>query len=246
MDAPVAQAIAIASAGILSPGSILIALLLLSADDGRRKALAYALGYFATYFSIGTAAILVTGQLASSDGPALPSWPYIAIGLLLLGLAIRKWTTATPDTPALPGLFAKIDEMSGIKLLGLGTLVACLNIKNLSLFLSAIGPLIEAKLPIIAAVQAIVVVVFVFCLSVFGPIALVVIGGRHATSVLARLKRELTRHSHVITLVILIVLCIAMLARGVYGTFLAPARSSSRATAHFDISVMIESSTLAA
>ncbi len=64
MNVELAEALVIASAGIFSPGSLLIVLLLLNTRGGIRTSAAYVAGYAASYALIGLASLIAVQKLA--------------------------------------------------------------------------------------------------------------------------------------------------------------------------------------
>ncbi len=88
------QALVLASAGLLSVGSITLVILLLLSDQGWRNGLGYALGYTSAYTLIGISVVVLGYRTAENNTgePELFS-PILlmVLGTLLLWLALRNW-----------------------------------------------------------------------------------------------------------------------------------------------------------
>jgi threonine/homoserine/homoserine lactone efflux protein len=221
METTLLKAVALASGGILSPGSILLTLLMLGSHRGLRKALAYYLGYTGSYLIMGIGTVLLSAPAKNVVGPAeaTPSsfgaWFSLFLGALLLFLAFRTWRNKQ-HSPRPPRFFQKIDKLPASRLFGLGIFVAFVNMKNLSIFIAAIAIIVDARLPPSEGVLISVIATLVFSLAVLGPILLFAAGRARAQPVLESLRKTLETRSRRVTLTVLTLFGTLMLARGIH------------------------------
>jgi len=182
----VLKALAVASGGVLSFGSILLVIVLLSSKGGLAKASAYVAGYGGTYLLVGLVWLSVSGLggAPADDGSAqtqVAAWAQLGFGLLLLGIGANTWRKQ-PDPEAEQGsrMLAKVDAMSWRGLFGFGVIIVLINVKNAAVFLSALSLLAQAKLEIVARVVVLSALVAVFCGVLVMPIVLVLLFRRRA------------------------------------------------------------------
>ena len=222
MQAAVFESLAVASGGILSIGSILIVLLLLSARGGATKAAAYCAGYCGGYLVMGTG-LLVLGHRLAETTPVTAAEPNnvgptvaIVLGGLLLFFGLKRWRQPpAPDAPP-PRLFAHLDQLTAPKALGFGLLVTVINLKNLAIFLSAIAILAEARLPLGQSLPAGVAVTAVFTGAVLAPLIVYALLRERADPWLSALRRFLERNSRPLTIGVMLLFGAVFLLRGLF------------------------------
>ncbi len=184
-QALVLKALAVASGGVLSFGSILLVIVLLGSKGGLAKASAYVAGYGGTYLLVGLVWLTSGLGVALGDGPSGQgqgiAWAKLGFGLLLLGLGANTWRKPQ-DPEVVPGsaMLRKLDAMSWPGLFGFGVLIVLVNVKNAAVFLSALSLLAQAKLEIVARIAALSALVAVFSGVLVLPIVLVVLFRRRA------------------------------------------------------------------
>jgi len=155
---------------------------------------------------------------ASTDTTASDSvsWLTIALGALLLVLALRTWRKrpAAGAEPELPTWMAGIDTLAPGKALGLGSLLAAANPKNLVLVAAAAAGLAQLGVSTGDAVVALVVFVCVASLSVGGPVAYYFVGGDRAKAALEELKTWLGVNNAAVMTVLFLVFGALLIANG--------------------------------
>lgn len=216
------QALGIATGGLLSVGSILIVLLLLSTAHGLRKGLAYYLGYSGSYLAIGTLFVLVGGRFhAGGDGRGggalLGSSLFVILGALFLFFALRRWRTPPPEVAALPRWFTALDQAMPRKVFRIGAMVAALNFKNLAIYLSAVAVIPGKGLSVLEIAFVLAAIVLTFCAGVLFPVVLFALFSERAMPLLQAMRRGLTRHNHKLSLVLFTLFGALFLARGIRG-----------------------------
>jgi len=192
------QSLILASAGLLSVGSITLVILLLISDRGWHNGLAYALGYISAYTVIGVSAVVTGARVAEKGDGETGLWLPIllmVLGALLLWLSWRNWRKPASESREGPRFFAIVDKITPPKAFAFGATVTVINFKNLALFLTALSVVILSDLLSVQKIVITVLVVLVFCLSVIIPVLIYVAFPRRARDLLNRLKDTLERHS---------------------------------------------------
>ena len=195
------EALIIASAGLLSVGSITLVILLLISDRGWHNGLGYALGYISAYTIIGVSVVVfgyrVADNRAKESGLFFPIL-LIILGTLLLWLALRNWRKPTSADKEEPRFFSIVDTITPPKAFGFGAMISVINYKNLALFLTAISVVIVSDLFITDKVVITLLVVLVFCLSVTIPVVTYMTFPKRAKDILISFRQFLSRHRRLI------------------------------------------------
>lgn len=167
---------------------------------------------FAVVYAIADAAGAGTRGTASDS----VSWLRIALGVLLLWLAVRTWQKRPEPgaTPELPNWMADIDAVAPGKALVLGILLSSANPKNLILVVGAATGLAQLSVSTGDAVAALVVFVIVGSLTVAGPVTYYLIGGEGARATLTELKGWLAAHSNAVMTALFLVFGVILIASG--------------------------------
>ncbi len=192
------QALVLASAGLLSVGSITLVILLLLSDRGWHNGLGYALGYTCAYTIIGVS-VVVFGYRAVENNTEDPSLVLpillMVLGTLLLWLAQRNWRKPVSENQEEPRFFSVVDKITPLKAFGFGAIISVVNIKNLALFLTALSVVVVSDLFITEKIFITLLVVLVFCLSVIIPVVIYIAFPKRAKDLLNSIRQFLNRHS---------------------------------------------------
>lgn len=215
------QSLALASVGIISPGSITLVILLLMSDRGWHNGLAYMAGYIGMYTAIGVA-VLIVGVNAVERGSSEPSQTtsivLILLGLLLFALTLRNWRKGVDENGRKPSRFSKIiDSITPLKAFAFAATIAVINVKNLAIFLSAVSVLLLSNLLLATKLAILVPLVLVFCLSVIIPVVIYVAFPNRANDYLTRIKQTIDRYSRPLGLIVPLILGTLLLYRGLSG-----------------------------
>lgn len=212
------QTLLLASAGILSFGSITLVILLLISDRGWVNGLAYALGYTCAYTAIGVAAVLL-GYRSSGGASGEPGivFPLILLllGLLLLWMGWRNQRKAPDEDTGTSRFFAVVDSITPIRALGFGAAVTVINFKNLALFLTALSVVILSPLPLTERLTVALLAALVFSLSVLIPVLIYLALPRRANALLNAFKAALERHSRAIGIYAPLIFGLIFLLKGI-------------------------------
>lgn len=216
------QSLALASVGIISPGSITIVILLLMSSRGWHNGLAYMFGYVSMYSLIGVLVLVLGVQRSADNAPSeqtlTTSIFLIALGLLLLALTIRNWRKPAAEKSDQPSRFSKIiDSITPLKAFGFAATIAVINLKNLAIFLSAVSVLLLSNLLLPTKLTILVPLVLTFCTSVIAPVIIYVAFPKRANEYLTRIKQTIDNYSRPLGLVMPLILGILLLYRGIFG-----------------------------
>ncbi len=216
----IVESLILASAGLLSVGSITIVILLLMSERGWLSGLAYMTGYLSAYSVIGAAAVLVGYQTAESSSSAAEitsSVVLLLLAALLLWMAQRNWRRRRMPLEQRPRLFTLVDQMTPVKALALGAAVTVVNVKNLAIFLSAVSVVIVSGLAVsvkllIAGLDAVV-----FSAAVVIPVLVYLSSPDRARERLGRIQQALQEHRRPIGIWVPVVFGTLFLVQGLRG-----------------------------
>lgn len=220
MLAPLMKALAVASAGTVAVGVILLTLVLLSTPRGLTKAASFWTAYTAGYAGIGVVALLL-GERVQSDGEGggrAGVWASLVVGGLMLTIAFRTWRKPAGEVGP-PKIFERLDKLTARRLFLFGLFVPLINFKNMAIFLSAVSILVTAKLSPAQSFASLAAVVFLFTAGVLTPIVLFAVGRARAEPLLARFRAALERNTRPITIGVLTLFGSVFTGRGLYLLF---------------------------
>jgi hypothetical protein len=203
----------------ISPIPIVGVILVLFSSRARSDGPAFLLGWIVG-LSVLAAVVyaLANGANASTDSSASDSvsWLHVGLGVLLLGLALRRWRKrpAPGAEPAMPKWMQSLDSISPLRALGLGVLLSGVNPKNLVLTIGAAAGLGQLDIGTGDAVVSLVVFVVIGSLSIAGPVVYALAAGDRARHRLDDVKAWLTLHNSAVMAVLLLVFGVVLIAKG--------------------------------
>ncbi|MBB5788981.1 GAP family protein [Jiangella mangrovi] len=204
----------------LSPLPIVAVVLMLGGTRGRSNGPAFLAGWLLGLAVVGTVVLLVAGALGPGDDgePAdWVSWVKLALGVLVLLLALRTWRTRPSDDGGLPGWMSALDSWTAGKAFGLGAALSAANPKNLMLTIAAAAAIAQTGAS--AGSQAVALAVFVVIggLGPGLPVVIDLVMGARAARLLAQLKSWLARHNAAVLTVVLLVIGAKLIGDAVAG-----------------------------
>jgi threonine/homoserine/homoserine lactone efflux protein len=205
----------------LTPLQLVGVVLVLGGPNGRAAGPSFLIGWLAALGAVTVVAILLIEKLGQGGRAASPfvHWLQFAVGLLLLGTAIRLWRTRPLDgaEAAMPKWLASIGEAGPLRAFVVGALMAFANPKTLALVLAAMTSLAYLTL----SMQQVAAFAFFFVILGSSPlIALVLahaVGGQKTNTRIERLKSFMLRNNNVILMVVFAMLGMSVLGNGVSG-----------------------------
>ena len=198
----------------LSPVPIIAVVLMLTSRKAKVNGPAFILGWLIGLGIVGAIALALagTGGASKSGSPAAwVSWVKIALGILLLLVAVRQFRTRPPgdEEPQMPKWMATIDNTTPPAALGLAPVLSGANPKNLLLAIGGAAAIAGTGIP--SGQQAIAYLIFALIgtLGVGIPVVIYFAMGKRSEKLLAGLKDWMSAHNAVI----MTVLCLIIAAK---------------------------------
>jgi hypothetical protein len=206
----------------LSPLPIIAVVLMLTSHRARVNGPVFVVGWLAGLGVVGAIVLAVAdpGGASQSGGPATwVSWVKIALGVLLLLVAVRQFRGRPRggEEPKMPKWMATIDNTKPAAAFGLAALLSGANPKNL--LLAAAGGAAIAQTGIGGGQQAIAYLVFALTgtLGVGIPVGIYVVMGDRSGKLLAGLKDWMSAHNAVIMTVLCLIIAAKLIGDGISG-----------------------------
>jgi threonine/homoserine/homoserine lactone efflux protein len=205
----------------ISPIPIIAAILmLLSAKAGGTSA-GFLLGWVAGIAVATTAftALAGAGFGGSGEPSAAVSWIKIAVGVLLLLLAVRQWRGRPKPgaDAALPKWMSAIDTVTPVKAVGLGFLLSAVNPKNLLMCVAAGAAIGSGGLSGGEDVVAVAVFTVLAASTVAVPVLAYAAARDRLRGPLDELKEWLQTHNAAVMSVLLLVIGTVLIGKGIGG-----------------------------
>jgi len=198
----------------LSPIPIIAVVLMLTSRKAKVNGPLFVLGWLIGLGVVGAIVLSIAGPAgaSTSGSPATwVSWVKIALGVLLLLIAVRQFRGRPRggEQPQMPTWMSTIDRTTPFAALGLAALLSGLNPKNLLLAVS--GGAAIAQTGIAGGQQAIAYLVFALIgtLGVGIPVGIYFALGKRSERLLGELKDWMSQHNAVI----MAVLCLVIAAK---------------------------------
>jgi hypothetical protein len=198
----------------LSPIPIIAVVLMLTSRKARVNGPAFVLGWLIGLGIVGAIVLSLAGTAGASKSgspAAWVSWVEIALGVLLLLVAVRQFRSRPHggEEAQMPKWMATIDKTSPPAALGLAAVLSGANPKNLLLAVG--GAAAIAQTGISAGQQAVAYLVFALIgtLGVGIPVLIYFAMGQRSEKLLAGLKDWMSQHNAVI----MTVLCLIIAAK---------------------------------
>lgn len=210
---PVIMAIA------LTPIQIVAVIMILGGPNARASGPAFLVGWLAALSAVTAVAILLVEQLDDSNRTPLVHWLQIALGILLLWVALRLWQKRPRDDaePAPPKWLSSIGDARPGRACFLGAALCAGNPKIVALVLAGMSSLAYLSL----SPSEVIAVAIAFILLGSSPvIALVLahaVGGDSTEGSIEALKTFMLRNNNVILMVVFALLGTSVIGNGISG-----------------------------
>jgi threonine/homoserine/homoserine lactone efflux protein len=206
----------------ISPVPIIAVVLMLTTRRGRVNGPVFVLGWLCGLAVVGAIVLSVMGPsgAGSSGSPATwVSWVKIALGVLLLLLAVRQFRgrPAGDETAAMPKWMAAIDTIKPPGAFGLAAVLAGVNPKNLLMAVG--GAAAIAQTGISGAQQAVAYAIFALIgtIGVGIPVGIYFALGDRSASILRDLKDWMGRNNAVIMAVLCLIIGVKLIGDAIGG-----------------------------
>lgn len=218
MGAVIGEFLPLAVGVAISPIPIVAVVLMLLSRAAGATGSGFALGWVAGIAVVTAVVVALANTLAGSedDSPSAGvSWLKIALGAVLLGLALRQWRDRADTT--VPGWMHAIDRMTFARAAGLGVLLSAVNPKNLLLCVSAGVVIGTAGLSGGSVAVALLVFTLIAAVSVVLPVAGYLVSAERLRAPLGSLKTWLQANNHAVMAVVLLVMGAVVIGKGIGG-----------------------------
>jgi threonine/homoserine/homoserine lactone efflux protein len=211
----VAGVIPLALAIAVSPFTIIPAILLLLTPRAAATSSSFLAGWLLGLAATATVFTLLSSLIEGfEESPAWVSWCRIALGVVLLVLAVRQWRQRSKPKPP-PAWMQSISTLTPVKALRFAIVLAVANPKVLLLTVAAGLGIGAAELGAAGAAVAIAVFTLVAACSVGFPVLAYLIVGERMLAPLARARDWLERNNALVMSIVLVVIGVALLAKGI-------------------------------
>lgn len=203
----------------ISPVPIIAVILMLFSSRAHVNGPAFLLGWLAGLSALSVAVYVVAeavGVSRGSSGSDGIAWLDVALGVLLLLVAVRSWRKrpAPGAEPDLPTWMTDVEAIAPGKALALGVLLSAVNPKNLALGIGAATGVAHLALPTGDAIVALAAFVIVGSFTVGGAVAFDLLGGKRARTVLEELRTWLEANNAAVMTVLFLVFGAVLVAKG--------------------------------
>ena len=206
----------------LSPVPIIAVVLMLGTPRARTNGPAFLLGWVLGLAVVGTIVLVAAGG-AGANEDAEPAtwvdWLKIALGVLLLLVAVRQWR-GRPRGGAeaeLPKWMRTIDTFTPGRSLAIASVLSGINPKNLLLTVGAAAAIAQTGADTADQAVALAVFVLVGTLGPGVPVAIYFILGKRAKKLLDELKLWMGAHNAAIMAVLCLVIGAKLIGDGISG-----------------------------
>lgn len=222
MGKAIGQMLPFAVGVAISPMPIVAMVLMLITPKAKANGFTFILGWVIGVALAGAICLALIGPSSTSDNgtPAdWTNWLKLALGVVLLLLAIREWKARpAPDaeTP-MPKWMSALDGFTAIKAGGMGVLLSALNPKNLVFIIG--GATVIAQAGLSGSGQAVAWVVFtlIATIGVAVPMVIYLVMGDRAAAILDGLKTWMARNNTAVMAVLLLIIAVKLIGDAISG-----------------------------
>ncbi|WP_369223921.1 GAP family protein [Streptomyces sp. R39] len=220
MGHAVGEVLGLAAGVAVSPLPIVAIILVLTTPQGRLGGPLFALGWVLGLAALGAIMLAVGGTGGASAHKQPATWVgalKLALGALLALFGARQWRRRPKDASQaqLPKWMAAIDRFTPAKILGLGLLLSAGNLKNAPLTIAAAASISSAGIPVTQQTGALAIFVAIASLGVLAPLAVYLVLGERARTILADWREWAARNNVAVMAVLFFVLGLKLLGDGV-------------------------------
>lgn len=203
----------------ISPIPIIAAILMLLSANAGRASLGFAGGWVAGIVVVTAIAVTVAqagdGQRGGGSTSPVIAWVKIALGIVLVLLAIRQWRGRGDGEE--PGWMKAVDQLGTLKAAGLGAALAAANPKNLVLGLAAGATIGGSGQASGTEIVAVAVFTLIAASTVLGPVLTYAVAGDRMRGPLGSLKSWLQTYNAQVMAAVLLLLGAGLAGKGLAG-----------------------------
>ncbi|OBA86684.1 hypothetical protein A5662_26745 [Mycobacteriaceae bacterium 1482268.1] len=217
----IGQILPLAVTLMAGPLPILVILLILVSEGAATKGVAFVGGRILGLV-VCLAIMIAVFALLGLHGPGHRDHPApalsiarIVIGVVLLGLAVRRWRRPAPDPTKPSPLVRRVDRLSPIGSIGIGVAVSVVDPSSLAIVLLAGADIGAAHGSLPAKLGVAAGFLLVSTVTITVPLIAYLVGGVGARARLADFKTWLLANEKAVTMVLLLVLAAMVMGRGI-------------------------------
>lgn len=201
---------------VCSPVSVVTVIVLLTMPSGRRRGIAFVLGWILAIVVIAVAVVAAHGQDFSSHKTTpsrAASWIEIAVGLLAAIAALRSLRRRSQhvSTSETPKWLARLDSTNWALAVAVGAFML-----TYSLTIAAAAEILKAHVSVEDDVVAFVIFAVASIITIVAPIVVALLSPERADERLAAWRAWLLGNSRTIGLVALVVIGALLVAKGAH------------------------------
>lgn len=220
MGHAVGDVLGLAAGVAVSPLPIVAIILILATPQGRINGLLFALGWVLGLAALGAIMLAVGGSGGASAHKHPATWVgalKLALGALLAVFGALQWRRRPkdPSQAQLPKWMAAIDRFGPAKILGLGLLLSAGNLKNAPLTIAAAASISSAGISVPQQIVTLAIFVVIASLGVLAPLAVYLVMGERAKSILGSWRDWAAQHNVAVLAVLFFVLGLKLLGDGI-------------------------------
>ncbi|MEV7392136.1 GAP family protein [Streptomyces sp. NPDC091215] len=220
MGHAVGDVLGLAAGVAVSPLPIVAIILILATPQGRLNGLLFALGWVLGLAALGAIMLAVGGSGSASAHKHPATWVgalKLALGALLALFGALQWRRRPkdPSQAQLPKWMAAIDRFGPGKILGLGLLLSAGNLKNAPLTIAAAASISSAGISVPQQIVTLAIFVVIASLGVLAPLAVYLVMGERAKSILGSWRDWAAQHNVAVLAVLFFVLGLKLLGDGI-------------------------------
>ncbi|MFE2063324.1 GAP family protein [Streptomyces sp. NPDC059467] len=220
MGHAVGDVLGLAAGVAVSPLPIVAIILILATPQGRLNGLLFALGWVLGLAALGAIMLAVGGSGGASAHKHPATWVgalKLALGALLALFGALQWRRRPkdPSQAQLPKWMAAIDRFGPGKILGLGLLLSAGNLKNAPLTIAAAASISSAGISVPQQIGTLAIFVIIASLGVLAPLAVYLVMGERAKSILGSWRDWAAQHNVAVLAVLFFVLGLKLLGDGI-------------------------------
>lgn len=207
----------------LNPFPIIAIILVLASEQAKSGGLALLAGWSGGIcVAVGLLVLLANLGGLGPNEESTPRWLSLlklAVGVLLLVLAARKWMgrPRAGDEAELPGWLAAIPERSPTQLMRFGALLGGVNPKNLMFSLIASASIAGSGASVAGEIALWLIYIVVASATVLIPVGWYLLAPASAIPVLEKVRGWLVRHNVTILAAMLLIIGLLQVANGIDG-----------------------------
>ncbi len=209
------------AAGVaVSPLPIIAIIIVLATPHGRMNGLVFATGWVVGLSALGAVMLVIGGHGNATSHGQPADWVgalKLALGVALVLLAVRLWRHRPADVTQaqLPQWMAAIDRFTPVKVFLLALVLSAGNLKNAPLTIAAAANISSSGLPVAEQIAALAIFVVVASVGLLTPLAVFLVMGERAKSMLSNWKEWAARHNTAVMAVLFFVFGLKLLGDGI-------------------------------